>query len=167
MNINIESVESGVSTALYPEHIFEWKVSGVNCPTEDYTVGNVSTPILTFRTDVNIGLSAEIRTQATSNVWLKWKITDKVKNANSIGEAVSYTITAITKLPYDLDDVVPESIYENFSESSSLTDVWEEVVGLMNYETGSSSGITVMPRDCVNENYIVGNKWCSSGLTYR
>lgn len=41
----------------YPEHIFEWKVSGVNCPTEDYTVGNISQPILTFRTDVDIPLN--------------------------------------------------------------------------------------------------------------
>ena len=145
----------------YPEHIFEWKVSGVNCPTEDYTVGNISQPILTFRTDVDIPLNNVVQTMANGNDWIYWKVTDKVKNNNSMGQAVSYSITALPLLPFDLDGAVPDSILQSYTENDTLSSIWNKTAHLLNGIGTYTNPISV------NANYIVGNKWWNTGLTYR
>ena len=98
---------------------------------------------------------------ANGNDWIYWKVTDKVKNNNSMGQAVSYSITALPLLPFDLDGAVPDSILQSYTENDTLSSIWNKTAHLLNGIGTYTNPISV------NANYIVGNKWWNTGLTYR
>ena len=68
-----------------PSHIFDWKVSGVNCSTEDYSAGSVNDISLVFVTDVmptkNQITGDYERVTVDGSTPIYFKVREVVKNA--------------------------------------------------------------------------------------
>lgn len=143
------------STNLYPEHIYDWKLSGINCPTEDYSVGNVSQVIATFKTDTQISVG--------DTLWLESSarhlaiVTEVVKNKTA---QVTYSVTARLGVS-DIDAILPDSFFEDIAASNSFT--------LSNLFTKlkNEGYIDNVPALSINQNYQINKQFGYTGLTVR
>ena len=128
------------NTELYPEHIYDWKASGVNCPTDDYSVGNVSNWTFTFKSDVYIDTSL---TYTLTLGAISLKVTEVVKNN---GANITYDYTCIPEVASNWDEILPDSFFENRPTGETLNALYIAL-------TGDSNGLRVNR----NKNYVVKN----------
>lgn len=130
---------------LYPSRIFEWKISGINCAAEDYTIGGTNTWTVSFKTDVKIDTSATLTVSGYSMTITQNARVDDSKNF--------YTITAVPEKTFELDEFLDDAFTE-YDQPETLSHLMGRL-GWVNSETG-------LPYD-----YVINSKWASQGMTKR
>ena len=153
--MNIYIVNNGVN--LYPEHIFEWKITGINCPTEDYSIGNVSVVKITFRTDEVFAVGDTFSIASINSSRYEATVTEVVKNKTA---QVTYSVTARVGL-CDIDRILPDSFMEEIAEEESFT-----LTNLFN-KLKNEGYIDFVPNLGINQNYQINKNFGYTGLTVR
>lgn len=155
----------GVDGELFPEHIFDWKLQGVNCPTEDYTIGNTAEFIFTFDTDVEAQVGATVFVNLYGSGGeghysfgsFVFSITNVVKKKTLLNR---YTITCSNAPTLNsLDAVIEKSDLSRLPANYTLRD-------LAIFARGGAE-ILNSENQTVNNNYIPSQNWWYQGLTYR
>ncbi len=139
-----------------PSHIFDWKVSGVNCSTEDYSAGSVNDISLVFVTDImptkNQITGDYERVTVDGSTPIYFKVREVVKNAGQN----RYTITCTSE--YDeLDQPLPNSYATPVANETA----WQLFNRLQGFTVSSA------PSSVPNGDYVINQNWYSKGMTYR
>lgn len=147
-------------TELYastPSHIYDWKASGVNCATEDYSVGSVNDIIFTFVTDIKPAKNASgeyerVTVEGSPATPVYFKVREVTKTAGQN----RYTVTCTSE--YDeLDQPLPDS----YATPVANETVWQ----LFNRLQGFT--VTTAPSSITNGDYEINENWYTAGMTYR
>lgn len=154
---NTYSIKYG-DTELYsstPSHIYDWRVSGVNCATEDYSVGSVNDIILTYVTDIQpVKVSGEYQ-RVTVGGGSATPVYFRVREVTKTAGQNRYTVTCTSE--YDeLDQPLPDSYATPVANETA----WQLFCRLQ----GVSA---VNPPSVPNKDYVINPNWYSSGMTYR
>ena len=137
------------------EHLFSWNFKGVNCATEDYSVGNVSSIDYEIETDLEIHMTSP-------NHAVQGWIGDMSGDADFQGILVSVERVQNTKNHFvlhctgdtGLDAIIPDAQLEPV-EGETLG----ALVNRLSIYRRANAG--------ANANYVINPKWGYSGVTYR
>ena len=143
---------------LYPEHVFDWSLKVVNCPTEDYSVGGVSNQVFTFTSDLKLDLSLNGLLEINGCI-------SYVAAYEHINNADRWKYTCIpsglTRSYYDeWDSIIPDLTLEQCAQRTmTLNDLFHELC--WGYTDRDLNNLTVNP------NYIINTNFGYSGITRR
>lgn len=150
---------------LYPNHIFDWKMTGVNCATEDYSLGSTSEISFVFETDKKIPANTNIYVTSpnpnndTSIPYgpFVFSVT-KIEKKKSIQSRYIITCSCIKNLANVFDEVIEQSDLSSLPSNYTLMDL---------IQFASRGNIYFDRIELQNKNYVPGNSWWYQGLTYR
>ena len=136
-------------------HLFSWKFKGVNCATEDYSLGTVSSLDFEFETDLEVKY---IKDQTTVLVYL-----GSNNNADYCGYVTGIERVKNTKNHYHVYVTGKQESLDTPIDESDLTPVENETIAQLATRLDIPYDSTVD----VNANYVVNPNWGYSGVTKR
>lgn len=136
-------------------HLFSWKFKGINCATDDYSLGTVSSLDFEFETDLEVRY---IKDQTTVLVYI-----NNQSNAEYCGYVTSIERVKNTKNHYH--------VYVTDVEESLDTPIGEyDLTPVENETLAQLAGRLHIPYDTtigVNGSYVVNPNWGYTGVTKR
>ena len=147
------------NTELTTRNIFDWKAQGYNCPTDDYTVGNVNDIVFTYTTDIKPEKvngeyeKVAVGTEGQSGDLIYFRI-KSVERLSTL--LVRYSITCISDYN-NLDKILPDTYATPVANETA----WQLYIRLQGL-----SGISA-PSSVPNGDYVINPNWYKAGLTYR
>lgn len=149
----------GTHVYLTPERFFDWKLKGINCATEDYSLGTVSQLVLTFETDYD-GFTVSDRDDFFDALYVGgivtgvWKVASVEKKKSTKNH---YIVTCYPLSEYDYwDKVIPDSDLQPIQNETLLA--LAQRLGIQCYS----------PYDgWINSNYVTNPNWGYTGVTRR
>lgn len=146
-----------------PEHIFSWKFKGVNCATQDYSLGTVSSLDFEFETDLEI-------TFIKDKTLVLVCIFDH-NNGDYCGYVTGIERVKNTKNHYHVYVTDRGESLDTPIDESNLTPVENEtltqLVTRLKLPFDTRTPYRFNPSVGVNSNYIVNPNWGYSGVTKR
>ena len=144
-------------TNLFPDHIYDWKISGINCASDDFSIGNVSQVLIEFKTDVvfSVGDTFSITSPNVDAIYAT--VIEVVKNNTA---QITYNIKARMGI-LDIDAILPDSFTEDIAEAEGFT-----LTNLVN-KLAEEEYIDAAPTLPINGNYEINTQFGYTGLTVR
>lgn len=136
-------------------HLFSWKFKGINCATDDYSLGTVSSLDFEFETDLEVKY---IKDQTTVLVYI-----NNQSNAEYCGYVTSIERVKNTKNHFHVYATDVEESLDTPIGESDLTPVENETLAQL-------AGRLHIPYDTtigVNGSYVVNPNWGYTGVTKR
>ena len=136
-------------------HLFSWKFKGINCATDDYSLGTVSSLDFEFETDLEVKY---IKDQTTILVYI-----NNQSNAEYCGYVTSIERVKNTKNHFHVYATDVEESLDTPIGESDLTPVENETLAQL-------AGRLHIPYDTtigVNGSYVVNPNWGYTGVTKR
>lgn len=157
--------EYGNTKQLYPNHIFDWKMQGVNCATQDYAVGTTSEISFTFETDIKIRVNTNVyvsspnpnNDQTIPYGPFVFSVVN-VEKKKSVQSRYNVTCSCIRDLTNGFDDVIEKSDLELLPENYTLMEL---------AEFAARGNVFFDYEELTNLSYVPSNTWWYQGLTYR
>lgn len=149
------------SATVNPNNLFSWKFTGVNCGTEDYSLGTVSSINFEFETDIEVRNGGIILARYGSEIHEYIGIikrVERLKNTKNHYRVYVEDYVARVDESIDEDKLTPVE-NETLKAFAQRIGVWFD---------GEHQYITPLyiPSG-VNENYIINSNWGYSGVTKR
>lgn len=142
----------------WPTHLFNWKMTGVNCATEDYSLGSTSEIAFTFETDMSLEVGQTVKVGTTDYGPLLFTITS-VKKKKTLQNRYDVTCSSNSRVPVNPDSVIEKSDLSRLPANYTLED-------LALFAGGDSAAWSNIPLT-VNRSYVVNQNWWYQGITYR
>ena len=147
---------------ILPNHIFDWKMQGVNCASEDYTLGNTSDISFTFETDIEVGVGATVGVNTFGFGDFLFQAVDVVRKKTLQNR---YSVTCTSAHPFgensvSLDAVIEKSDLNRLPANYTLLDLAE-------FASRMTESFEDTANVFVNASYVPSNTWWYQGLTYR
>lgn len=145
---------------ILPNHIFDWKMQGVNCATEDYSLGSTSEILFTFETDLPISSGEPIAVASWGYGNFVFRVIS-VKKKKTLQNRYDVTCTNILRDAYSVnpDAIIEKSDLTNLPSNYTLKDLAIFAGG--DADAWNSGQLTA------NNSYLVNQNWWYQGITYR